>query len=128
VYEFKEGALIVAVPLAVWAAAAWGNVLRREMMPAGGEEAATVAPPIVVSGGQVLMPVEPNVLAAQAAAGAAIAIEKPQTKQISRRGLLRVTFWTGLGAGLLAIAGSIVDFLYPRGVTGFGGVVTAGTV
>jgi cytochrome b6-f complex iron-sulfur subunit len=127
VYEFEEGALVVAVPLAIWAAAAWGNVLKEEMTPA--VEAEQFQPrPLVTSGGRILMPVEPNILAAQAAGGAAIALERVETKEISRRTLLRVTFWTGLGAGLLAIAGSIVDFLYPRGVVGFGGVVSAGTV
>jgi cytochrome b6-f complex iron-sulfur subunit len=50
------------------------------------------------------------------------------TKQVSRRSLIQITFWSGLGAGLLAIAGSMVDFLYPRGIVGFGGVVTAGTI
>jgi cytochrome b6-f complex iron-sulfur subunit len=127
VYEFEEGSLVVAVPLAIWAAAAWGNVLKEEMTPA--VEAAQFQPrPLVTSGGRILMPVEPNILAAQAAGGAAIALERVETKEISRRGLLRVTFWTGLGAGLLAMTGSIIDFLYPRGITGFGGVVSAGTV
>ena len=74
----------------------------------------------------MLLPVPGPVLAAQAAGGAAIALERVEAKQFSRRGLLRITFWTGLGAGLLGIAGSIVDMLYPRGITGFGGVVSAG--
>jgi cytochrome b6-f complex iron-sulfur subunit len=65
-------------------------------------------------------------LAAQAAGGAAIAYERVDTGQVSRRGLLRITFWAGLGAGLLGFAASLVDFLYPRGITGFGGVVQAG--
>ena len=74
------------------------------------------------------MPVEPNVLATQAAGGAAIALERVEQKEISRRGLLRITFWSGFGAGLLAFAGSLVDFLYPRGITGFGSVIAAGAI
>ena len=125
VYNFNEGALVVAVPLALWAAGAWGMAIKDEMMPVGGET--EEAPqPLVTSGGRVLMPVEQNVLASQAAGGAAIAIERVEQTEISRRGLLRITFWTGLGAGLLAIAGTLVDFLYPRGITGFGSVITAG--
>jgi len=128
VYEFTEGALVVAVPLALWSGAAWSNVLKAEMMPEGEEEAEYQPRPLVTSGGRVLMPVEPNVLATQAAGGAAIALERVEQAEISRRGLLRITFWTGLGAGLLAFAGTLVDFLYPRGITGFGSVIAAGGV
>jgi cytochrome b6-f complex iron-sulfur subunit len=128
VYDFKEGALIVAVPLTLWSGAAWANVLKAEMMPEGVEEEPFQPRPMVTSGGRVLMPVQPNVLATQAAGGAVIALERVETKEISRRGLLRISFWTGLGAGLLAMTGSIIDFLYPRGITGFGSVVAAGTV
>jgi cytochrome b6-f complex iron-sulfur subunit len=128
VYEFEEGALVVAVPLALWSGAAWAGVLKEEMMPAGGEEEEFRPRPLVTSGGRVLMPVEPNMLASQAAGGAVIALERVEQREISRRGLLRITFWTGMGAGLLAMAGSIVDFLYPRGITGFGSVVSAGLV
>ncbi len=129
IYDWEYGALIAAVPLALGAAAAWGDVVRREMPPPEVEAAVELAGrPMVVSGGRVLMPVPRGTLAAQAAGGAAIAIERFETKEISRRGLLRVTFWAGLGAGLAAIAASTVDFLYPRGIAGFGGVVSAGTV
>jgi cytochrome b6-f complex iron-sulfur subunit len=87
-----------------------------------------LGPPIVAPGGRVLMPVAGRELAAQAAGGAAIAIERVETGQLSRRNLLRISFWTGLGAGLAAFAAMMVDMLYPRGVTGFGSVVSAGTV
>jgi cytochrome b6-f complex iron-sulfur subunit len=73
------------------------------------------------------MPVPQRTLAAQAAGGAAIAIEAPRGAAVSRRGLLRITFWAGLGAGLAGLAASLIDFMYPRGITGFGGVVSAGT-
>jgi cytochrome b6-f complex iron-sulfur subunit len=127
VYEWEYGALVIAVPLALWAAAAWANVLKGEMVVPE-EEMESEARPLVTTGGRVLMPVQANVLVAQAAGGAAIAIERTETKEISRRGLLRITFWTGLGAGLLAFAASLIDFLYPRGITGFGSVVQAGNV
>jgi cytochrome b6-f complex iron-sulfur subunit len=128
IYDWDRGALIVAVPMAVGSLAAWGSVLRRDMVPSPEEmEAAAVGPPLPVSGGRVLLPVAPNMLATEAAGGAAIAIERAPTKQVSRRSLIQITFWSGLGAGLLAIAGSLVDFLYPRGIIGFGGVVNAGT-
>jgi cytochrome b6-f complex iron-sulfur subunit len=128
IYNWDYGALIVALPLASGSAAAWGSVLRREMLPSETEmEAAAAGPPLVASGGRLLMPLAPNMLAAEAAGGAVIAIERVATKQVSRRSLIQITFWAGLGSGLLAIAGSLVDFLYPRGIIGFGGVVTAGT-
>jgi cytochrome b6-f complex iron-sulfur subunit len=123
------GALIVALPMAAGSAAAWSAVLKREMLPSPEEaEAAAAGPPLVASGGRVLLPVAPNMLVAEAAGGAAIAIERVETKQVSRRSLIQITFWAGLGAGLLATVGSLIDFLYPRGIVGFGGVVTAGTV
>ncbi len=123
------GALIVAIPLAFASAAAWGAVLKAEMVPTAEEaEAAAAGPPLGSSGGRVLLPVAPNMLATEAAGGAAIAIERVPTKQVSRRSLIQITFWAGLGSGLLAIAAAMVDFLYPRGIIGFGGVVTAGTI
>jgi len=129
IYDWEYGALIVAVPLAAGSAAAWGDVLKRDMLPSPEEmEVAAAGPPLRASGGRILLPMAPNMLAAEAAGGAAIAIERVPTKQVSRRSLIQITFWSGLGAGLLAIAGSMVDFLYPRGIVGFGGVVTAGTI
>jgi cytochrome b6-f complex iron-sulfur subunit len=127
VYDWEYGGLIGAVPLAIGAGAAWGNVLKREQ-EALSVTAPSEAPPLRTPSGQVLMPVQSRVLAAQAAGGAAIAIERAETNQVSRRNVLRLTFWTGLGGGLLAIAASTVDMLYPRGITGFGSVVQAGTV
>jgi cytochrome b6-f complex iron-sulfur subunit len=126
VYEWEYGALIAAIPLAAGAGAAWASVLQREM--AAGIDVQTAGPPLVTSSGRVLLPVPGNVLAAQAAGGAAIAIEQVETKQVSRRNLLRITFWTGLLGGLLAFAGTLVDMLYPRGIVGFGGVIQAGTI
>jgi cytochrome b6-f complex iron-sulfur subunit len=128
IYSNEYGALLVAVPLALGSGAAWAYHLKRQLeatRPA--QPDTTLGPPIAGPGGRMLLPVPGPVLAAQAAGGAAIALERVETKQVSRRGLLRITFWTALGTGLLGIAGSIVDMLYPRGITGFGGVVAAGT-
>jgi cytochrome b6-f complex iron-sulfur subunit len=122
VYEWEYGALIVAIPLAMASGAAWSNVIKREMEPAEGH-IEYLGPPLVGPGGRVLMPVPGNVLATQAAGGAAIAIERVETRQVSRRNLLRITFWSGLLASLTACAASMVDMLYPRDVTGFGGIV-----
>jgi cytochrome b6-f complex iron-sulfur subunit len=131
VYDWEYLSLLVAVPLLLGAGAAWMSVIQREMQPprvVPGAEIEPLSAPPMVSGGRVLAPVPPRVLAAQAAGGAAIAIERAEAAPISRRTILRTTFWAGLGAGLAAIGGSVVDFLYPRGITGFGGVVSAGTV
>ncbi len=53
---------------------------------------------------------------------------EPGTPKVSRRGILRLGFWTALGTVLAGLAGCGVDMLYPRGVTGFGGRVSAGDV
>jgi cytochrome b6-f complex iron-sulfur subunit len=109
----------------------WGLVLKEEMMPTttavATSEEALVGRSVTV-GGRVFTPVAPRALAAQAAGGAAIAIETVDAYPISRRGILRITFWAGLGAGVAALAGVLVDMLYPRGITGFGGVISVGTV
>jgi cytochrome b6-f complex iron-sulfur subunit len=130
VYEWEYGALLAAVPLAAAAGAGWGNVIRNEIeaSQAALPSSEGLSAPVIVSGGRILAPVPPRVLAAQAAGGAAIAIERVEAAQVSRRGILQIAFWTGLLAGLGAIAASVIDFLYPRGITGFGGVVSAGSV
>jgi len=128
VYEWEYGAFVVALPLAAWASLAWANVVKGEQESTAGEELEPAVRPLVTATGTTLMPVQPNVLVAQAAGGAAIAIERSEVKDISRRNLLAITFWTGLGAGLLAFAGAMVDFLYPRGITGFGSEILAGNV
>jgi cytochrome b6-f complex iron-sulfur subunit len=48
--------------------------------------------------------------------------------QVSRRGVLRVAFWTGLGAMLLGITSTTIYSLWPRAVAGFGGRIFVGTV
>jgi cytochrome b6-f complex iron-sulfur subunit len=123
IYNFDRGALIVALPLALAAAAAWGNQIKAEFEAA---EAASQSIGLIGPGGQTQYPVPTNQLTAQAAGGAAIALETVPQTGMSRRGILRLTFWTGLLGGLGAIGGSIVDMLYPRGITGFGSVISAG--
>src|SRR3990170_1950223 len=72
VYEWEYGALVVAVPLAAWAAAAWGNIVKAEQEATAVDELEPAARPLVTVTGATLMPVQPNVLVTQAAAGAAI--------------------------------------------------------
>lgn len=52
----------------------------------------------------------------------------PGMPALTRRGVLRIGFWAGLGAMLTGIVATILNTLYPRGVTGFGGKVFVGTV
>ena len=47
---------------------------------------------------------------------------------VSRRTFIRASFWGGLGISLLGSVGTLLDFLYPRNVKGFGGPVPAGNV
>jgi cytochrome b6-f complex iron-sulfur subunit len=42
---------------------------------------------------------------------------------VSRRSILKIGFWSGIGAVVASAAACGVDLLYPRGVTGFGGRV-----
>src|SRR5262245_56340456 len=44
------------------------------------------------------------------------------------RSRVRRAFLGGLGLAMLAGAGGLLDFLWPRGVRGFGGPVAAGTL
>src|SRR5438477_11995856 len=46
----------------------------------------------------------------------------------SRRRFIRTSFLSGLGLALLGSVGVLTDYLYPRGVRGFGGPVPAGLV
>jgi len=48
--------------------------------------------------------------------------------QVSRRTLMRIGFWTGLGLALTGAGGVALDEIYPRGITGFGSTVTPGNV
>jgi cytochrome b6-f complex iron-sulfur subunit len=48
--------------------------------------------------------------------------------QVSRRKVLQIGFWTGLGAMVLGIFVTLLNSLYPRGITGFGTTISAGSV
>jgi len=48
----------------------------------------------------------------------------PGTPIVSRRRVLQGTFWVGMGAAVAATAAAGLDFIWPRGVTGFGGTVS----
>ena len=133
VFDWGYLGLAVSLPLAAGAAAAWGKAIEEEKSGTAVQHPWHVpaAPSAAAAGGAaggLLAPVPQRQLAVQAAGGAAIAYEQADTRAVSRRGLLRITFWAGLGAGLAGFAASLVDFMYPRGITGFGGIVNAGTI
>jgi len=68
---------------------------------------------------------------AVAAAGPGVIVvqaERPALPQISRRKVLLIGFWAAMGATLLGIVTTILNSLYPRGITGFGGTVFIGTI
>ncbi len=70
--------------------------------------------------------------AAGAGAPAVVVVRQPQPglqiPEVSRRKVLLIGFWGGMGALMLAIVGTIINSLYPRNVTGFGATVFVGTV
>ncbi len=49
---------------------------------------------------------------------------EPGQPVVSRRGILRLGFWSGLGAIIAGAAAGGADLLYPRGVSGFGAKVS----
>ncbi len=51
-----------------------------------------------------------------------------QMPQVSRRKVLLIGLWAGMGAMLLGIVTTIINSLYPRNVIGFGGTLYVGTV
>lgn len=52
----------------------------------------------------------------------------PVPADASRRRFILGSFWTGLGVTLTGGLGLLIDFLYPRNVSGFGGPIPAGNV
>ncbi len=78
--------------------------------------------PVVRSGGAV-----------SAAGGHAVVLAPPAPvgpalPQVSRRGVMRIAFWSGMGAMLAGIGATILNSLWPRGVTGFGGKILVGNI
>ena len=61
-------------------------------------------------------------------AGPATAVVNPQrvpgTPIVPRRAILQIGFWTGIGAAVAGVAAGGIDFVYPRGVAGFGGTIS----
>ena len=55
--------------------------------------------------------------------GIVVAASAAAPATISRRRVLKVTFWTAVGAALAGGAATILNMLYPRGVAGFGGPI-----
>jgi len=53
-------------------------------------------------------------------------VEEVTEPAVSRRGILRVGFWTAMGVFLAGTGGAALNLIYPRKVTGFGGKVNAG--
>ena len=53
-------------------------------------------------------------------------VSRPARSEMSRRNFIRLSFWSGLGLTLLGSVAATLDFLYPRGIKGFGGPVPAG--
>ena len=51
-----------------------------------------------------------------------------QAPEISRRKVLLIGFWGAMGATMLGIVVTILNSLYPRAVTGFGGTVFVGSI
>ncbi|MYD65788.1 MAG: Rieske 2Fe-2S domain-containing protein [Chloroflexi bacterium] len=65
----------------------------------------------------------------QAAEGQAVPgaqVSRPTRDEMTRRNFIRLSFWSGLGLTLLGTVAATLDFLYPRGIKGFGGPVPAG--
>ena len=53
-------------------------------------------------------------------------VSRPARDEVTRRNFIRLAFWSGLGLTLLGSVAAVLDFLYPRGIKGFGGPVPAG--
>ena len=84
-----------------------------------------VAPAVekpVASGGQMV--------AAGAGSPAVVVMQPagPSLPPITRRKVLLIGFWAGMGAMLLGIVSTILTTLYPRGITGFGSTIFVGTI
>ncbi|HET8945094.1 MAG TPA: ubiquinol-cytochrome c reductase iron-sulfur subunit [Dehalococcoidia bacterium] len=76
-------------------------------------------------------PAAPAALPAAAAAPElSIAVDTPVARPVPKRQVLGRRlfllggFWTGMSALLVALVGSPLDFMWPRGVKGFGGPIT----
>jgi cytochrome b6-f complex iron-sulfur subunit len=89
-----------------------------EAEAAAGKPAVRAAGAVSAGGGHAVVVAQP----------AQVGPTLPALPQVSRRGVVRLAFWGGLGTVLLGIVATILNSVYPRGVTGFGGTVFGGTV
>jgi len=68
----------------------------------------------------------------QVAGGPALETPSPLSRlvipRMSRRTLMRIGFWTGLGVTIVGGAGVGLDLIYPRRIVGFGSEVSPGNV
>jgi cytochrome b6-f complex iron-sulfur subunit len=55
-------------------------------------------------------------------------VSTPLLPKVSRRNVVIIGFWAGMGAMLVGIAATIINTLWPRNVQGFGGSIFVGTV
>ena len=73
-----------------------------------------------------------QVAAAGAGAPAVVVVQAPRpgltAPKVERRRVLQIGFWAALLTLLGAIGATIVNSLYPRGLTGFGSQITVGTL
>jgi cytochrome b6-f complex iron-sulfur subunit len=84
-------------------------------------------------GGQVARATTGRQVAAAGAGAPAVVVvpQRPQgmqAPQVSRRRVLQIGFWSGLGALLLGGVYATLNLLWPRGVTGFGSQIFVGTL
>ncbi len=91
-------------------------------------EATAKAKPAVVAGNPVAK--GGGLVAAGAGVPAVVVVPPagPSLPPISRRKVLLIGFWAGMGAMLLGIVSTILTILYPRGITGFGSKIFVGTI
>ena len=67
------------------------------------------------------------------AGGPAVVVVQPapagfRAPEVTRRKVMIIGFWAAMGAMMLGIVTTIINSLYPRNVTGFGGSVFVGTM
>jgi cytochrome b6-f complex iron-sulfur subunit len=97
------------------------------------EEAKPAVKPAAAKADAVVKAAAPGGGALAAAGGPAVVVVQPapsgvQIPQVSRRKVMIIGFWSAMGAMVLGIVATIINTLYPRNVTGFGGTVYIGTV
>lgn len=91
------------------------------------------APPAAASAGKATAVAKPGGGALATAGGPSVVVVQPartgfQAPNVSRRKVLIIGFWSAMGAMMLGIVTTIINSLYPRNVTGFGGSVFVGTI